>query len=408
MRRRLGKAIDGRDPEGVHDMRVASRRLRAALSVFGPWLDKRRAQQAGRALRRLTRALGEVRELDVLRLRLAEMAKRASPERKLAIETVDSRIARQRVKARSRMIKTFAKVDLDQLDTKLREVGGAPPAWARDGAETSGLDAGIPWNAPESEQPNDEPIETLIAKLAPQITAAARYIVEKEVPGEFGSKEASDALHDIRIHAKKLRYQLETIAPYRGTEGDLLVDTLRGLQEHLGELHDDAVLDEVLVESVSREAARARPLLVAELRRLRTSRRAALRRDDRECRSTLESLRVNGFARAVADAVAAPATSGDEAPTETAATPRDAARSTSDAGATRPSPPPPSHSAPRGSVTNAREAGSGYAGEPIRKAGTAPVPDPTTRERPTVQEPDSAAARAAAAGSTSGSPPRKP
>lgn len=336
MRRSLGTAIDGRDPEGVHDMRVASRRLRAALAVFGPWLDKRAGRQAGRGLRRLTRALGTVRELDVLRIRLDGLASRASPERKLAIETIDSRIARRRVRARAEMIKAFAKIDLDQLDTGLRELAGAPPAWAREGAETSGLDAGIPWIDPSNEPAPDEPIEDLIASLAAPVTETARRIVETEIPGEHGSREASKTLHDIRIRTKKLRYQLETIAPYRGAEAAHLVDTLKGLQEHLGDFHDDSILDELLAKNIARQAKRARPLLVAELRRLRTVRRTALRSDERECRSSLENLRLSGFGRAVGEMVAPSVTKTDPAPEAVQAGPRNA--------------------------------GSGYAGEPIRKS----------------------------------------
>ncbi|MDG2305336.1 MAG: CHAD domain-containing protein [Candidatus Binatia bacterium] len=301
MRRNLGTAIDGRDPEGVHDMRVASRRLRAALALFAPWLEKREVQRTGKLLRRLTRALGSVRELDVLRMRFEDLASKASPERKLAIEIIDSRIARARVRARGRMIKSFASIDLDEVDTRLRSLAGAPPAWAIEGAEESGLDAGIPWDPPSLDTTPDEPIETLMQRLGPQVSDAARRIVETKVPGESGSREASKALHEIRIYAKKLRYQLEIIAPHSGAAAAHLVDTLKGLQEHLGEFHDDSVLDEILADNISRQAARARPLLVHELRRLRTARRAALRRDERECRSSLDTLRLGGFARAVAE-----------------------------------------------------------------------------------------------------------
>ncbi len=366
MRRNLGTAIDGRDPEGVHDMRVASRRLRAALGLFAPWLGKKQVQQAGRSLRRLTRALGTVRELDVLRIRLDELASRASPERKLAIETIDSRIARGRVRARARMIKAFGSIDLDQLDARLRDLAGAPPAWALEGSEASGLDAGIPWNNPSGHTTPDEPIETLIAQLAPEVAETARVIVETQVPGEHGSREASDVLHDIRIRAKKLRYQLEIIAPHRGAEAAHLVETLKGLQDHLGDFHDDAVLDELLAENITRQAARARPLLVAELRRLRTARRAQLRRDERACRGSLENLRMGGFARAVSEVVTTVPEPAQEVPvTEPADTTVESTTSieTTDVPATQPG----SIEATEPTAPATRTAGAGYAGEPIRK-----------------------------------------
>ena len=62
MRKTIGAAIDGRDPEGVHDMRVASRRLRAALAVFEPWLEGDRVRESRRAVGGdVFEAAGEVR-----------------------------------------------------------------------------------------------------------------------------------------------------------------------------------------------------------------------------------------------------------------------------------------------------------------------------------------------------------
>jgi len=299
MRRNLGAAIDGRDPEGVHDMRVASRRLRAALALFEPWLDKRRVAPANRALRRLTRSLGRVRELDVLRDRLEGLARPATPECKLAIEIIDSRVARARLRARSRMIKSFASIDLDSLDTRLRDIAGAPPAWATEGSAPTGRDAGVPWNT-SARSSLDEPIETFLERIGSKVSEGAQRLATTKVPGENGSEEAAHVLHGIRIQAKKLRYQLEIIAPHCGPEAPSLIETLKGVQEHLGEFHDDSVLDEILATNIARQAARARPLLVHELQRLRTARRAALRHDEQTCREELEKLRSSGFARAVA------------------------------------------------------------------------------------------------------------
>ncbi len=384
MRRNLGTATDGRDPEGVHDMRVASRRLRAALGVFAPWLGKRQVQQSSRSLRRLTRALGAVRELDVLRIRLDDLASMASQERKLAIEIIDSRIARTRVRARARMIKAFGSIDLDGLDARLRELAGAPPAWAIAGSEASGLDAGIPWHDPGAGATPDEPIDDLITALSEQVTTCASSIVETKIPGAHGSREASETLHDIRISAKKLRYQLEIIAPYRGAKAAELVDTLKGLQEHLGEFHDDSVLDELLAENITRQAARARPLLVAELRRLRTARGAALRRDERACRSTLENLRVSGFARAVAEIVAPP-----PIPQTPPTNP--------ELGKDR----PVALKHETGQTRAPRPLDTGYAGEPTRESSPPPAIAKTVTSPP--------AQAAAAAGPQSGAAsPRKP
>ena len=56
----------GEDPEALHDMRVATRRMRAAFALFGAHFDKKTLKLFGKGLRRAGRTLGAVRDLDVL------------------------------------------------------------------------------------------------------------------------------------------------------------------------------------------------------------------------------------------------------------------------------------------------------------------------------------------------------
>src|SRR5262245_15624254 len=73
-------ALDWTDPEGVHSMRVASRRLRSALRDFMPYLRKRPLASALKQLRNLADALGEVRDHDVAIAALEKMAAQAPGE----------------------------------------------------------------------------------------------------------------------------------------------------------------------------------------------------------------------------------------------------------------------------------------------------------------------------------------
>ncbi len=61
----LGRALDLDDIEGVHDMRVATRRLRAVLEIFAPCFDRARLRDVLRDVERLADALGERRDPDV-------------------------------------------------------------------------------------------------------------------------------------------------------------------------------------------------------------------------------------------------------------------------------------------------------------------------------------------------------
>jgi CHAD domain-containing protein len=356
LRRHLGSAVDGRDPEAVHDMRVASRRLRAAVSVFAPWLERKEVSRIAPAVRTLTRALGAVRELDVTRLRLEALARRARPERRLAIEAVDARLARRRRRARARMMRRFAAVDLDDLDQRLqrlvREIEtaathlhprgpGAPPAHEtvpavpqQALAQESGITAKASASVEGASSDNasdprpggdssggarvadecaDDPTALLRAVEEKAVTAARGVTALSSVEGHaIGSVAGGEALHEVRIHAKKLRYILEIVTPFVGAPAEALVHRLKALQDILGDFHDDGVLNLTLDEGIRRAVERERPLLAAELRKLRRTRRRVLMRDERACRAEIAALLASGFAEAVAAALT-PKASGAEA-----------------------------------------------------------------------------------------------
>jgi CHAD domain-containing protein len=68
---------EGSDPEALHDMRVATRRLRFALRLFGPWMPPGRADRLRCELRRTALVLGRIRDLEVFLLELPCMMDRA-------------------------------------------------------------------------------------------------------------------------------------------------------------------------------------------------------------------------------------------------------------------------------------------------------------------------------------------
>ena len=69
------KALDWSDPEGVHDMRVSSRRLRSAMSDFKPHL--RRLNLPRLKLKAIAKSLGAVRDQDVALAALEELKSKA-------------------------------------------------------------------------------------------------------------------------------------------------------------------------------------------------------------------------------------------------------------------------------------------------------------------------------------------
>src|SRR5688572_1294259 len=114
-------AAQAGDQMSVHQARVASRRLREALPVLGVRADAQAVDRADKRVRRITRALGPVRELDVTLLLLAELeAKAAAPPR--AIARVRQAVIEEREKRRRDMLAELKPSKIDKLRKRLVRV----------------------------------------------------------------------------------------------------------------------------------------------------------------------------------------------------------------------------------------------------------------------------------------------
>ena len=101
----------GKDPEAVHDVRVASRRLRAAMDVATDCFPAKWYRPLHKTAKAITQALGEVRDRDVLLEELAEARQRASNLEQPGIDYLIAGIERDRKKARKRMLAFLEKLD---------------------------------------------------------------------------------------------------------------------------------------------------------------------------------------------------------------------------------------------------------------------------------------------------------
>ena len=96
-------ALAGEDIEGVHDVRVASRRLRAAMDIAAPVFPRGWYRPLHRAAKAITTALGEVRDRDVLLGALAADRDAAPLAERPGIERLIARVERERADARVEM-----------------------------------------------------------------------------------------------------------------------------------------------------------------------------------------------------------------------------------------------------------------------------------------------------------------
>jgi CHAD domain-containing protein len=114
--------LDLDDVEPLHDMRVATRRLRAALEVFRPCFPRKGYRGAMKPLKALADALGERRDRDVAILFLAGFLDDASPADRGRLEIVIARLREEQRQANEDLVPFLAEERLAELRTALREL----------------------------------------------------------------------------------------------------------------------------------------------------------------------------------------------------------------------------------------------------------------------------------------------
>ncbi|HEX6165016.1 MAG TPA: CHAD domain-containing protein [Vicinamibacterales bacterium] len=206
-------AAQAGDETSVHQARVASRRLREALPVLGMRADEDQLDRVQKRVRRITRALGPVRELDVTLLLLAELeGKESAPLR--AIERVRAAVLDERNKRRAEMLNEITPSRLDKLTRRLVRV--AAPEERRH----------VTRNAKE--------------EAAAQSAQRARNL--KAAIERAGGIYLPDRLHRVRVEAKKLRYALEIQRELTKARAITGLNRLRTEQDMLGRMHDLEIL----------------------------------------------------------------------------------------------------------------------------------------------------------------------
>ncbi len=111
-------AIDGTNIEFVHDMRVASRRLRAAMDNFSDCFEREPFKQFYKQIRTITRTMGAVRDLDVLIVRFQNELQTLSEVEQGDIQALIDNLQQKRVEARKPMLDLFADLNANDFETQ--------------------------------------------------------------------------------------------------------------------------------------------------------------------------------------------------------------------------------------------------------------------------------------------------
>ena len=213
----LGRALPAAtkgDVTSLHQARVATRRLRAALPLVAPG---RKSEKLARSVRKLTQALGPVRELDVALLILDELenSEDVPPQ---AVQRLRAAIGEERRQLQAELQRLLEGFDVGKL--RKRAVSAA-----RKQEEKTSTRVRDPKRAAKARDRGRQRAEQLALSIE---NAAGLYL--------------PDRLHEVRIAVKKLRYTLELEQSFTASRATARLRTLKTAQDLLGRMHDLEVL----------------------------------------------------------------------------------------------------------------------------------------------------------------------
>jgi CHAD domain-containing protein len=219
----------GEDIEALHDMRVATRRMRAAFRVFGDHFEPKAIAPYLKGLRRTGRALGRVRDLDVFRAKIEVYLETLPEPERGSLDDLLAVLEERREVARQQMI---AYLDgkkhhrfVERFDEFVETVGMGSLAVAPDG---------------------DDPRPYRVCHVAPmtvyeRLAAVRAYDEWVSIPNPPLAR-----LHALRIACKRLRYTVEFFREVLGPDTKALINVVVAIQDHLGAVQDAVVASGIL------------------------------------------------------------------------------------------------------------------------------------------------------------------
>lgn len=213
-------ALNWKDPEGVHDMRVLSRRLRSSINDFRPYVRKSSLPRP--KLRTIAARLGEVRDIDVALMALRQLRSKTKGPTAEGIKLLAGELRVRRRTARTTLTNALQQQPIEdfrkQFLAKLRAMLVVVPS------EPSAEIYATPIGATFRSVGND----IISARLKDFIAASSSLYMPYQIK----------KLHELRILAKRLRYSMELFALCFGKEIEAMAKEVAQMQTSLGELHD--------------------------------------------------------------------------------------------------------------------------------------------------------------------------
>lgn len=248
LRTHVSEALSDWDEHAIHQSRVATRRLKAALDLYAPVLSKGRRRPFATELRKLRRRLGPLRDADVMLGHVAEFAKDDHDRLAPAAAWATAAITRDREAARRRSLK---KAPPAKVLSRLGRWWGLRDQFAEAAEAVDNL---LAQSLHLQTDAFAEQADLLLAQQqqrsnATQPTPDAATAVATTACEAKSECRPLDP-HELRIAGKALRYTLEMAAKQGHDLPKSIGKTFKQMQEHLGLWHDYVVLaDRLLTEA---------------------------------------------------------------------------------------------------------------------------------------------------------------
>lgn len=233
----------GEDIEALHDMRVATRRLRAAFEVFKDAFEPGVMKPHLKGLRAIGRALGSVRDLDVFMEKAEHYLQTLPEEQRNGLDPLLESWHAQRETARAAMIAHMDSPEYLSFKRNFNIFLSTPNAGAK---------ALVPGG----------PAPTLVRELAPVLIYQRLAAVRAFDP--LLHNAPIETLHALRIEFKKLRYTVEYFREVLGKQSQEVIDELKSIQDHLGDLNDAQVATQILRQFIDEWEPQQDSLPIAE------------------------------------------------------------------------------------------------------------------------------------------------
>lgn len=238
------KAADSLEEDDIHDLRVASRRLREGLSLFAPAFPPKETTRLSKKAKKVTKMLGGVRNTDEAISFFLKLTEEETVHSRAQVEELLRMLESERDQAHKKLVKDMKGLDPKPLEDEFRTMGNKGNlfrAAAADPFMAIGFFAG----------------GAITQRAAP---------IREFLPGAREEQDGA-AQHKLRIAIKKLRYRLELISPLLKDGYESLHETLKEYQDRLGNLHDIDVFSNLVRERLPESAGREALLQVLKERR---------------------------------------------------------------------------------------------------------------------------------------------